>query len=154
VKNFHYGTNITRYFPLEIIIMLSGQRQIKEALGVFGLKDGMCSFFMLLAPKAKVRELIGNFSMESLRTYEDVFSTQCGNALSEMTAAVEERTGLMIMEHDWNETKKIGDLQENDLPSEMAKLLRWNSIPRDMLLEREWDVIERTLCERILLMDA
>ncbi len=81
VKNFAYGENFARTFTLEILLMLSGQRQIKDALDHFGLSTGSKRFLIFLSPRAGVEGLIRDYSMENIITYRKNFELRYKESL-------------------------------------------------------------------------
>lgn len=94
VKNYSYGTNISRSLPLEIIISLSGQRQIDKAIDLFGLTERTTSFFLFIAPKNDIDHLIEVFGTGEIGDHVGGFSEEESPALSEKIRKIANSVGL------------------------------------------------------------
>jgi len=76
VANFSSGKNFTRSFPVELLLMLSGQRQIKEAFSLFGISDDVHSFLVFCCSKEAAEAAIGDFSVEGIGDYGKRFESE------------------------------------------------------------------------------
>jgi len=150
VKNFAYGTNYARTFTLEVLVMLSGQRQIKEALEHFGLTDEK-SFLLFLTPRDGVEGLIRDFSLENLITFKKKFDIKFGESLSVGRERLLRVLGLT------EEPIITGKVQKNcpDLfPDEqmLYKLLALAGIEISDKESADPKKIEKMVCEKINLI--
>lgn len=151
LANFHYGMNITRSFPLEIMVILSGQRQIKEALNALGIVKGMHRFIIIGAPRGMVDALITDLSTESLERYGKKFQGVRRTAVKEAMLAAGSRAGFEIKDNRWD--RWTGPFDPNMAASIPAirKLLKWNDIELSLLRTSDMVNLEKMVCERIVL---
>jgi len=152
VKNFAYSENYARSFPLEVLLMLSAQRQIKEALEHFGLTDTK-SFLLFLTPRKGVEDLIRDYSIENMIAYRKNFD----KVYREFLLAGHDKLikGLGLTEK-WiitcNGQKKSPEIIPNELLQ--YKLLTLAGVKLSVRKTEEPIIIEKMVCEKINLIQC
>ena len=76
VANFSSGKNFTRSFPVELVLMLSGQRQIKEAFALFGISSDVDSFLVFSCSADAVDAAVRDFSIERWADHGKKFESE------------------------------------------------------------------------------
>jgi len=60
IRAFERGVNISRKIPIEVMLYLSGKRQINEALSIFGLKPNITEIVVVLISEEVISEELIN----------------------------------------------------------------------------------------------
>ncbi len=90
-KNFHYGRNHSKLISLEILVMLSAQRQISEAMNIFGIDEKDDAFILIVMDKNYIQEITKN-------PYGDSAPIEDRSQLNERAALICSKMNLRIIE--------------------------------------------------------
>ncbi len=73
LEAFNCKLNIAKSIPMEVLVRASTQRQINEALGILGVKRGLCNVaFIIIGEKInRVKEALNDL-MECYRNHVDI----------------------------------------------------------------------------------
>lgn len=129
--------------------MLSGQRQIRAALDLFGISPGAKDFLLFSVPKNEIDALIADFSLENLNEYRKNFKEAYGISVKERTIKLMGDLGL---------ARDKGRISRNEIIEFLPDRRKIGSILdlQDITIPKravdDHSYIERAICERINLI--
>ena len=149
VRNFSAGMNLTRSFSMEIMVMLSGQRQIREALDMFGLSPGSKIAILFSVSRKETDALMENFSLKKIEVYRRAFDGTLRKNVEERTLELMRDLELVGPENR-GLTRGFVDFTPDRLAIERLLDLLGIVIPERTKSDVRF--IERTICEKINLI--
>lgn len=145
VANFSSGKNLTRSFPVELVLMLSGQRQIKEAFTIYGISGDADSFLMFSCSKEAVDAAVRDFSIERWADHGRKFESDFRDDVMTRTRELITTLGLTVPE---NEPKDLF----SPVGSKIAEAFALAGIPWPEGGMRDLRKMEKAMCEKINLI--
>ena len=151
VKNFAYHENFARTFTLEVLLMLSAQRQIKEALEHYGLSQGSKSFLLFMTPRDRVKRLIRDFSIENVITYRKNFEIKFREYVM---SGRDKLMNVLGMTEGWTISGNGSKKSQEIVPDRgmQKKLLALSGIKIKKKGTIDPEIIEKMVCEKINLI--
>ncbi len=145
VANFSRCKNFTRSFSVELLLMLSGQRQIREAFELFGISEDVHSFLVFSTSAEAVEAAIGDFSIEGFADFGKRFGSEYGYDIMIRTRELMSSLGLTPVEKDPVELFAPTE-------SRIEKVFDLAGMPWPERGMRDLPGMEKIICERINLI--